>query len=115
MSKIKIIAKNASWLSFSQISSNILAFIWTIYIARYLSLTELGTLSYVLAITGFLGIFVDLGLNTYTTKELSKDPSKTNKFLSNIILIKLAFILLLLLFIILILNVHTYSNSMYSK
>ncbi|MEE1135004.1 MAG: oligosaccharide flippase family protein, partial [Methanobrevibacter sp.] len=46
MSEIKTLFKNFSWVTFSQVVTNLCAFVWTILIARYLGVTNYGTLSF---------------------------------------------------------------------
>ena len=48
MSQVVTLFKNISWVTISQVVSNICAFIWTILIARYLGVTDYGILSFVI-------------------------------------------------------------------
>ena len=98
MSTARRIAKNTAVLFSSQIISYILLFFSTIYMARYLGTEGFGILSLALAITGIYAIFADLGLNTFTVREVSKDRSLSNKYLVNISIIKV-FLSFLTLFI----------------
>ena len=68
--------------------TNIMAFVWTIYTASYLGTAGFGTLSAALALTGIFSVLADLGLSTYSTREIARDNEKTKKFLANIALIK---------------------------
>ena len=104
MSQIRTVFKNMSWVTLSQVVTNICAFIWTIIIARYLGVLDYGTLSFVISFTVLIGIGNDIGMTTFTTRELSKDKNKTFKFINNIIPFKL--ILSTILLIITVLGVY---------
>lgn len=73
----------------SQIITSVLVFIWTIIATRYLGVGDYGILATALSYTSFLSVFVDLGLSTYTTREVSRNPELSTKFLANILPIKL--------------------------
>lgn len=104
MSQIRTVFKNMSWVTLSQVITNICAFIWTIIIARYLGVLDYGTLSFVISFTVLIGIGNDIGMTTFTTRELSKDKNKTSKFINNILPFKL--ILSTVLLIITVLGVY---------
>jgi len=89
MNTIQKIAKNMGVLFASQIIGYILAFFYTIFIARYLGVDGFGILSFAIAFTAILGIFADLGLSTLATRDLAKDKSLISKYIGNITLIKL--------------------------
>ena len=89
MSTFKTITRNAGVLFISRFLTYTLAFFYTIYMARYLGATGFGIISFALAFTGILGIFSNLGLSTFMTREIARDKSVVNKYLSNIISIKL--------------------------
>jgi O-antigen/teichoic acid export membrane protein len=84
----KKIARNTGLLMIASLFSNIMAFIWTIYTASYLGTVGFGILSAALALTGIFSVLADLGLSTYSTKEIAKDNKKTKKYLANVALIK---------------------------
>ena len=58
MSQVVTLFKNISWVTISQVVSNICAFIWTILIARYLGVTDYGILSFVISFVMILGIAI---------------------------------------------------------
>ena len=104
MNQIKTIFKNVSWVTLSQIVTNVFAFFWTILIARYLGVTQYGILSFVLSLVMIIGIGEDIGITTYTTRELARNRSLTQKFINNILPIKL--ILSLILLVLTIFSLH---------
>ena len=80
MSQIKTLFKNMSWLTLSQVITNLCAFLWTIIIARYLGVSSYGLLSFVISFTILIGIGEDLGITTFTTRELARDKTNTKKW-----------------------------------
>ena len=111
MNKIQIIIKNTTFLSIANLISYIIGFFTLIYTARYLGAEGFGILSLALAFTGLFGVFIDLGLNTLTVREVSKEKSFTNKFLVNTALIKLIFSILTFILIVIIINVIGYPQK----
>lgn len=101
MSTVRNIAKNTAALFSSQIISYILLFFAAVYMARYLGTGGFGILSTALAISGIYAIFADLGLNTFTVREVSKDRSLSGKYSTNIFLMKviLAFLTLFITYL----------------
>ena len=89
MFNVQRMAKNTFVLSISQILSYLLAFFYTIAIARYLGADGFGILSFALAFAGIFGILADLGLNTLAVKEIAKDKSLAKKYLGNFIFTKI--------------------------
>ena len=111
MKTIQRIAKNVGVLSVSQIIGYLLAFFYTIFIARYLGAEGFGTLSFAIAFTAILGILADLGLSTLIVREVARDKSLTNKFIGNIIIIKLILGILTFGTIAIIINLLNYPQQ----
>jgi O-antigen/teichoic acid export membrane protein len=86
------VRKNTFFVSIGQITKMALALVLFPIGARYLG--PGGFNNYLLASTimYFLFLFNDLGMNTYLTREISKDLSKTNDFYINALITKLAVI-----------------------
>ena len=89
MSEIQTLFKNISWVTTSQVIVNLCAFLWTIAIARYLGVNDYGILSFAISFTVLLGMGTDIGMSTFTTREISKDKSITHKFINNVIPFKI--------------------------
>jgi len=96
---LKRLMKNISLLMVSQIISYVLLFVYTIITARYLGVTEFGTLSFALAFVTIITIFTDLGLNTVLTREISLQNSLEQRYINHIFSMKL-----ILVFVVLILS-----------
>lgn len=97
MNQIKSIFKNTSWMTLSQFVTSICAFLWTILIARYLGVSDYGILSFAISFTAITGIFMDLGMTTFTTRELSRDKNLSHKYINNIFPIKLLVSILIII------------------
>ena len=110
MNQIRTLFKNISWVTTSQIITNLCAFFWTVIIARYLGVVQYGILSFVISFTILIGIGEDLGITTYSTRELSRDKNKTSKFLNNIIPIKIILSIFLLMITVLMTILLGYDN-----
>ena len=108
MSMVRKIAKNTSFLLISQIISYIFTFFITMYAARYFGANIFGIWSIALSITGILGIFADLGMSTLMIREVSRDLSLADKYISNAIFIKIILSILTFGLIIIITNLIGY-------
>lgn len=83
------IGKNIAVFFASQIASMGLGFFYLIFSARYLGPELFGLLTFGLAFTGVFGLLLDLGLNSLAVREVARDKSRANLYLSNITFIKL--------------------------
>ena len=108
MGQLQTIAKNSSVLLISQVISYVLTFFSTIYIARYLGTDGFGILSFALAFTGMVSIFADMGLNTLVVREVARNKSTTDQFLTNVLVIKTILAVITVLIVILVINLLNY-------
>lgn len=88
MSQIQNIFKNMSWVMISQLIASVLGFFWTILIARYLGVSDYGILGFATSITAIIAITLDLGINSYTIRQISTENDTTSKYLGNILPLK---------------------------
>lgn len=105
------IAKNTSILFVSQIISYALSFFITIFIARYLGAEGFGTISFAIALCGILIVFTELGLSTYTVREVSRDKSLARKYSSNSLSLKIILSLFTFALIFLIVTLKGYPQT----
>ncbi|MDI9617633.1 flippase [Methanothermobacter sp.] len=82
MSHARTLAKNTLFLLTATIFTNFAAFIWNVYLARYLGKEGFGILSAALALTGIFSILADLGMGTYITREIARDPGRARELAS---------------------------------
>lgn len=108
MNQIKSIFKNMSWMTISQIITSVCAFLWTVIIARYLGVADYGIVSFAISFTGLMGIFMDLGMNAYITREISKNRNLLKKYMNNIFSFKLVLSLFVFLIIAILLMILDY-------
>ena len=107
MNTVQKIAKNTILLSISQIITYALGFVFIMYSARYLGVEDFGILSFALAFSGIMMLFADLGLSTLMIREVSRDKNLTEKYIKNILSLKIilsSFTLLSSIIIILIMG-----------
>lgn len=104
MSQIQTIFKNFSWLLFSQIITTICAFVWTILIGRYLSVSDYGIMNFAISFTGIIALTMDFGISTHIIRHIATDFDSSSKYLGNAIPLKsfFSFFTFLLALIILI-------------
>jgi len=81
--------KNTSFITFSKIIENLAAYFIIILISRYLGAEGLGQYSFIFAFVGIFCLFADFGLSEMMVKDLSKNFSKINKYLSSLFSLKL--------------------------
>jgi O-antigen/teichoic acid export membrane protein len=111
MNTVQRIAKNLMVLFSSQLIAYLLAFFYTIYIARYLGPVGFGILSFSMALVSIFGIFGDLGLSTLLTREVSRDKSLQDKYVGNFIPIKIVLSILTFSLLVLLVNLMGYSQQ----
>jgi len=111
VSAIHRVAKNTAVLLVSQILSFTLGFLYLTYSARYLGPENFGILSFAISFTTIFGIFADLGLSQLTVRDLSRDHILSQKYLGNIIVIKIVSSIIIFLLVFLIINLINQSST----
>ncbi|MEL7671344.1 flippase [Methanobacterium sp.] len=89
MNTAKRIFKNTSILFIAQVVNYILAFFYTIYLARYLGVSGFGVLTFGISFTTIMGVTADLGLSILAVREIARDKSISSGYTGNLIVIKL--------------------------
>lgn len=89
MSMVRKVAKNTGLLIIASIFTSVMAFIWTLFTANYLGVEGFGIISGAIALTTMFGILADLGLGTYTIREVARKPTQTGKYFATVSIIKL--------------------------
>lgn len=111
MNTVQRIFKNTGVLFIAQIINYILAFFYTIYLARYLGADGFGILSFGLSFTMIMGVFADLGLSILVVREISRDKSISSHYTGNLIVIKLVLSSLTMGLIVLLINILNYPSQ----
>jgi O-antigen/teichoic acid export membrane protein len=101
MSHARTLARNTAFLLVATLFTNLAAFVWNVYLARYLGTAGFGILSTALALTGIFSILADLGIGTYITREIARNPAGAGDLVAaglgnRIILSCIVFVLILL-------------------
>ncbi|MCE5214527.1 MAG: flippase, partial [Methanobacterium sp.] len=104
------IVKNSSVFFTAQIISYLFIFLYNIYAARYLGPDNFGILTFGISLIGIFGIFTDLGLNTLMTREIARDRSKSQRYLSNFQTIKCFLLILLFIFTFILIELQVFSG-----
>lgn len=94
------IAKNAFWLTVSQLGSRIIRATVVIYAARVMGVSEYGVFSYALGLAGFFTVFSDIGMGQIMTRESAKHPEERSYYFSTTFWIKSTLLILSALVII---------------
>lgn len=88
MALLNSIFKNFSMVFISDLVGRVLFFFLILSIARFLGAEGLGYYSFVFAFVGLFVLFNDLGLSTLLVREVSRSHSSAQKYISNILSIK---------------------------
>lgn len=109
MDTAKRIVKNVSILFISRIIGYILAFLYLIYMARYLGAEGFGILSFAIAFTSIFAILADLGLNTLIVREIAKDKKFAREYLGTTLSMKIVLSILTIVLVDLTINFLGYT------
>ena len=111
MNTVKRIFKNTSILFTAQIVNYILAFFYTIYLARYLGVSDFGILTFGISFTTIMGVTADLGLSILAVREIARDKSISSSYTGNLIVIKLVLSSITMGLIALFMNLFNYPTQ----
>lgn len=101
LSNKQLLIKNTFWLGAVEFFSKILMFVVTVGLVRYWGAQEFGAFNLSFAYVALFMVLSDFGLTTIATREVAKHRDLSEKYLSNLIGLKLALsVLICLLFII---------------
>ena len=110
MTTARRIAKNTSMLFIAQITSYLLGFFITMYTARYLGVAGFGIISLGISITGIYGVFADMGLSTLMIRDIARDKTFTNKYITNIAIIRVLLVILMVALVATTVNLIGYNQ-----
>lgn len=102
-------AQNTIYLFISHIYQKLIAFIYFLLLARYLTVENFGKLAFVLSFVGIFSILIDFGLGPVLTREIARDKEKTKEYLGNILGFKLFSSIITFALVIFIINILNYS------
>lgn len=81
--------RNSAFVLGAQVAIKIMAFLFNVYIVRRLGAVHFGQYSAVIAYLTIFGIFTDLGMATYSVREMAEDHRRTSWLLPNIVVIRM--------------------------
>lgn len=110
MTTARRIAKNTTLLFIAQITSYLLGFFITIYTARYLGVAGFGIISLGISITGIYGVFADMGLSTLMIRDIARDKTFTDKYITNIAIIRVFLAVLMVVLVATTVNLIGYNT-----
>ena len=82
------LVKNSAWLFGAEVFTKLLALGTQILAARYLGSQGYGIFSFSFVAAAIILDFVDYGLRTYLTRELSRRPEDTQVLMVNVFIVK---------------------------
>lgn len=83
------VAKNAFWLSASNLIGRLIRAVLIVAAARVLGTEEYGVFSYALSLAAFFTLFSDIGITPILTREAAKNPDAKKDYISTSFFIKL--------------------------
>lgn len=107
----QIIAKNTFWLGFGEITSRILKLIIIFYAIRVLGVSDWGVFSYTISLCGLFMIFSDIGLSSILTRELAKNDTEKDRYISTSFVLKIGLNFILFLIILLLAPLLPQNNT----
>lgn len=99
------IAKNTTFYTSSLVIQKVLAFIYFWFISNNLFPDNLGKYVFALSFTTLFSILIDLGLSPILTREASKSDERANKYLKNVLGLKIPLAIITLGLVILFINI----------
>jgi PST family polysaccharide transporter len=99
------IAKNTIWLFIGEIIGRVLKLVIVVFATRKLGVEGWGIFSYGLAFVSFFYILGDFGINTFLTREMSKENESKAKYLATSVIVKVG-LLLIFFFVSILIGPH---------
>lgn len=100
MSTRKILVKNAFWLGMVEAISKVIMFGVTVAIVRYLGPKQFGSFNLAFSYVAIFMILADFGLSTITTRDVAKHRDQSEKYLGNLLGLKIILSIIITLIII---------------
>jgi O-antigen/teichoic acid export membrane protein len=111
LSSTKNAVKNTVFLTSAEVITKFLAFMLTIYIARYLQEAGFGKYSFAIAFTSFFSVISDLGINNLTIREIARNKDFAGKYIGNFSIAKVLFSFIALILLYIIINLMNYPSD----
>jgi O-antigen/teichoic acid export membrane protein len=111
MTKINNIAKNTSYLTLALILQKVISFTYFTLLARYVGPASLGKYYFAISFTTIFAIFIDLGFANVLTREVAKNSERAQKWLSNVLVLKIPLTFIALAVVFVLINVLNYDST----
>lgn len=111
MTQAHLIAKNTSFLISAHIFNALGRILFSILLARYLGVINLGDIFFALVFIELFNIITDFGLGIIVTREVALDKALTNKYLSNTLILKLFLSFVSAFLVVLFINILPYGRD----
>lgn len=108
MEKIGNIAKNTSYLTLALILQKVISFTYFTLLARYVGPASLGKYYFAISFTTIFAIFIDLGFANVLIREVAKNSERAEKWLSNVLILKVPLAILALAAVFISINILDY-------
>ncbi len=102
------VAQNASFLTVASILQRAISFVYFTILARAIGVDNTGVYFFAIAFTTIFTVIADFGLNPVITRELSRHPEESNRYISSILFTKIILGLLAYGAVVLVINLLGY-------
>lgn len=85
----KTIFKNSTWLISGEVISKLLAFLFTIIVARSFGVENFGKYGFSMSFILLFSVLTDLGLNIFMFREISRDRKTLVRYVGNILMLRI--------------------------
>lgn len=104
----KSVAKNTTFLTSALVFQKALTFLYYIFLARLVGPADVGKFVFAMSFTTMFTILVDLGLSQVLTREIARERDKAEKYLANVLSIKIILALLAGALVVILINAMHY-------
>ncbi len=111
MGAIKRIAKNTIYMFTGNIVKKLFTLVLTLIVARYLGAANFGKLSFALGFVVLFSILTDFGAKILINREIARNKDKVNKYVSNVIILKVFLSIVMILVVGAAANILSYPSE----
>ncbi|MGB9680713.1 MAG: flippase, partial [Minisyncoccia bacterium] len=102
------VSQNSLYLISGSVIQKLLAFIYFIFLARFLGPESVGKYTFAISFVAIFSVFIDIGLNQVLIRETARDQTKVKDYFNNTLTFKLICSTIIYLIIILVVNLLGY-------
>jgi O-antigen/teichoic acid export membrane protein len=105
------VAKNTFFIAFSNVGTKIIAFFITIYLARYLGVSDFGKYTFIITYLMMFSFVASFGLDPVVIRNISKKPEQITEIMSNSLVIRFITALIAIIFSIVCIYILNYPSD----